>query len=151
MNANENDIFSYLKKKYNLVYELLRVTKIVELTGDDDKFEEEAEDYIFLIEKRGDIIHEIENINNKLKSLNYDALKDSKTNPLSVEAEKFETETKNIISQIIEIDRLNNTKVNLIFANLKNSIKGINMGKNINAAYSGNLSEISGGLFDRKQ
>lgn len=151
MNANESDIFGYLKNKYNLVYELLRVTKIVELTGSDDKYEEEAEDYIYLIEKRENIIHEIENINNKLKALNYAALKNSKTNPLSIEAEKFETEMKNIITQIIEIDRQNSAKVNFIFANLKNSIKGINMGKNINAAYSGNLIEISGGLFDKKQ
>jgi hypothetical protein len=149
MDGREMNILNNLKKKYDAVSELLRVTKLVTLTGDSDKFEREAEDYAYMIESREMIFKEIRGTDQKLTSGGYRKLKETAGYTFPVEIQTVEKSLQTMIEQLIELDRINNDKARLISARLKNAIKGVNQGKNMNAIYQRHVL-TGGGYFDSK-
>lgn len=132
----ENKTISWLKKKYDLLTELLRVTKLINLTTVQSSLENEANDYIFLIEKRAQIFEAINKINNKL-SYTQDSVDSQK------QATELNSNINSLIRQIIDIDKENNSKARCIFENLGNMIKDIKTSRDINIAYN-NIPKTEG-------
>jgi hypothetical protein len=150
MDNRELNILNGLKKKLNAINELLRVTKLIDLTGDKNKFEKEAEDYIYMIESREAILNEIMDIDRRLVGAGYKKLQQTESYVFPADIQTVESDIKDCLLKIIALDSYNNKKAKDIRLSLKNAIKGINQKKNINSAYQRNLySDI--GSFDTKR
>jgi hypothetical protein len=138
MDNRETNILGSLNKKLSTVNELLRVTQLAHLTGDNDKFEKEAQDYIYMIESRENLINEINELDQRLASAGYTKLKQSEGYVFPMQIKTVEDDIKDVLKQLIELDKTNNQKANVIFAKLKNAIKGVNLSRNISTAYQRN-------------
>ncbi len=146
-NEIKQEFIELLQKKHDMLSELLRVTKLVDLTGDNDKFQSEADDFVFLMEKREKMLNEITSLNDKILSSRYSSFANS-DDTFSKEVNETVSKTDELINDIMRLDKLNNVKASAIFNKLKNSIKEINMGKSINTAYQPELDYNDGGFYN---
>ena len=114
---------SFIALKLRLLKEMLRLTSELTISGIKENADAEAEKYVSLISKRETMLEEIKSIDSKLR-----------LNPAKLNTEAAE-ECDSVIRKIIELDKTNNEKARSVYAHLKETIKGINMGKNISNVY----------------
>jgi len=148
---NENNAIQLLKKRHDLICELLRVTNLVQLSGDEKTFYDDAEEYTFLMEKREGMFMEIGRMNQELESSLYHQKNPSGSTAFRMEADEIQKSTQELIQQIIYIDKANQEIAETALERLKKSIKGIKEGRNMRVAYQAGFDLPDGYLFDRKQ
>ena len=141
----ETDMVKVLKRKYTALQELFKVTNFVKLTGESEKFEKEAQEYVFLMEKRSKMVEELNKIEKELRTVS----KNRDVGYRNDEENTLQEEIQELIQQIIEVDKKNMETANKIFSNLKESIKNLNLRKNMNNVYQNGYGALSGGLYDR--
>lgn len=148
---NENSVIQLLRKRYNLVYELLRVTKLVTLSGDEKKVYEDAEEYTFLMEKREGMFAAVKQLNKELQSSGHPNDERSASVPFRMEIAEIRRQTDEVINELISIDKANQKIAENALDGLRKSIKGMKEGRNIQIAYQGGYDFSDGYHFDRKQ
>jgi hypothetical protein len=129
------DILYLLNNKLELLKRVYRETKDVTFVGDDN----DAQRYVDLFEIREALFAAIYKIDAQLSE-------DNKS--FGTDAEDVIKQIKNTVSLIIELDKEVLSYAEKATASLKGSIKGINVGKSLNAGYTQNLSMIAGRHFD---
>ena len=145
----EESIAQMLNKRLEILKEMVRVTKIESFTGDSKTADSEIENYIALMEKREHLLNDVISIDKKLGAPLFECVKNSENQYFRNEANSLIDETKNIVSELLAIDERNNTIVEKLMSHLKNSIKDLKVGKNVNAAYQTEYFGYDGYLIDK--
>lgn len=132
-----------LNEVYAQAAEILRVTALVELTGNADNQEKEVSDFIFLMEKREPMLKRLAALKKKAGDM---------TEAVQAEAcARRAAETEHLLKQIIVLDKAHLAAMERIKASVKSSIKGINSGKKLSHVYAHPSEQGSYGLFDTKK
>jgi len=124
-----NELFD---KKIKILKKILSITKAQKFeVSTDDNTIEKISSYLSM---RDAFFKRLENVEEKIKNLtqdnNYKQFKQCHR-----EVEELELECRKIISEIIFLDNKNNIVFNKIYSIIKNNIRAIQNGKQINTRY----------------
>jgi len=134
---NMMQIYELFDRKIKILKKILSVTKAQKFeVSTDDNTIEKISSYLSM---RDTFFRKLENVEKKIKSLtqnnNYRQFKQ-----YHKEVEELELECRKIISEIIFLDNKNNIVFNKIYSIIKNNIKAIQNGKQINTGYNSYVS-----------
>lgn len=128
----KSDVLQLLSRKIRYLKEIFTITKETVFTKED--YEQNALNYISMIDRRENIIYELKVIDENISHHKYNKIFEDKE--FILEVNKLKEVIKDIVKQIISIDEsFENTK-NEIMNNFKDKLKQINISKNINKAIS---------------
>ena len=129
-----------LKQKYKILTEVCNLTAFANLTNDDPDMA--VENYVKMVDDRGQLIAQLEEIDEKLKAC------DEKENASEVneQSEKIAELIKKIVSE----DEKLKERVNALLSNIKDSITQIKKSKDIKKIYEYDLylSDSTGKGFE---
>ena len=120
-----------LDKKLSLLLRMRELTESAELTGSGAE-----ERYIALISKREEIVKQLKGIDICLSGYAPEEGED-----------KLLTMVKNVTEQILEMDNQLSLRVPDLINGIKNNLKQIKRGKNINRAYNADIIGIEGNVY----
>ena len=131
-------------EKISIMREMLRVTSNTKIEGIMDNADEEAEDYVALMEKRKGFLEKILVIDEKIENSGY---------YFDIEIVREKQETVNLIArELLNIDQKHAQIAPELMTHIKKNIKEINNGKNLNQLYQSSEFISDGSpLFDQRK
>lgn len=140
-----NSLLTLTKNKRDTLKEILNLTKNKKFKAS----EEEISNFQIFLNERKRFFNIIGSIENNIKC--YDVSNVKSDNLIYREVEKINTEIKDMIKQIIILDKNNRKIMDEVMANIKDNLRISKVGQKVNKGYSyANLS-YSGSFFDSKQ
>lgn len=145
------------QKKYNLLKDMLDITRLQEETINEDSLEEldknigqkqEKIDQINKIDEEFDVY--FQRLKKELKVTNLDELKDCSIKGAK-ELKECIAKITGLIGQICELEKLNNNKAKDLLDSIGNKIKNINQGKKVSSAYTPGPVQIPSYYIDKKK
>lgn len=128
MDTQSDKQLTLLNEAHATAVELLRVTKLLALTGETENQEKEVSDFHFLIEKREPMFERLALI----KKMIDDTPEGAHSATCAARWEK----TQQVLAQIVTLDKAHLDQMEQIRNSVKSSIKDINSGKKLSRMYA---------------
>jgi C4-dicarboxylate-specific signal transduction histidine kinase len=155
MTDSQKQYIDLLNQKLDALTKIFDITKNAVFTGEEEHFEQEAENFAALYEKRANIIARIEKIEVRLSAIAKDCAiddKSSKNKEFTKARKTIKDKATTIRDDILALDK-NNTEISQKLMNfLKGGMKKLRDGKDISSKYVDAYQQYStaGYYVDRK-
>lgn len=151
MEITESGYLDLLKQKLDILNDMLVLTESMNFFDKDVSIDEHTGNYYALYEKRAPMLEQAARLDDRLSSEEYKLFAESGSERFVKEYESLTLKIKEVVRGILELDEKNKTAAEGFMSFVKNNIRDIKIGRNVNTLYQTEIVADSGIYFDKKK
>lgn len=150
MEITESSYIELLKKKLGILNDVLILTENVDFSDKDISMNVHAENYCALYDKRASLLEQAVAFDKQLNLPEYKLLAQSKNERFITDYESLVLKIKEVVHKLLELDEKNKIAAEGFMTFVKNNIRDIKIGRNVNTLYQTEVVAHGGIYFDKK-